>query len=71
MAEILIDLDTLPSVTRDHLMHDVPNPREVVRCRDCIRATPRGQYLWCWCQGHMVKDDWFCATGERRHDEHQ
>lgn len=41
----------------------------VVRCKDCKHS--RNDELWHmrWCKGVTVKDEHFCADGERKDDD--
>ena len=43
----------------------------VVRCKDCKHS--RNDELWHmrWCKGVTVKDEHFCADGERKDDDGQ
>lgn len=45
----------------------------VVRCRDCKKGWPAGEYVYCMkpYAGHWPthKWDWYCADGERKEDE--
>lgn len=39
---------------------------EVVRCKDCLNAQKEEPLGTLWCNGTIVKGDYFCASGERR-----
>jgi hypothetical protein len=45
---------------------------ELVRCKDCVHRDPEDKRCDCggheWVKGKIlpVKDDWFCADGERK-----
>ena len=47
----------------------------VVRCKDCVHRDPEDKRCDCggheWVKGKIlpVKDDWFCADGERKDGE--
>lgn len=60
--------------SRWHFIHTINNAPTidavpVVRCKDCKHS--RNDELWHmrWCKGVTVKDEHFCADGERRDDE--
>lgn len=48
------------------------NAVPVVRCRDCKKGWPAGEYVYCMKPhaGHWPthKWDWYCADGERKED---
>ncbi len=56
-----------------HLVFDYPtvDAEPVVRCKDCKwHEDEEAGMVWCPNEiGNWVKDDWFCADGERREDE--
>ena len=52
-AEIVEDAPTVDAV-------------EVVRCKDCMIAQKEEPLGTLWCNGTIVKGDYFCASGERR-----
>ena len=39
---------------------------EVVRCRDCKNVQKDELFGTLWCNGTIVKGDYFCASGERK-----
>lgn len=51
--------------------HPMQFPEAVVRCKDCKwHEDEELGMVWCPNEiGNWVKDDWFCADGERREDE--
>lgn len=42
---------------------------EVVRCKDCKHSQVDELWHMRWCKGVTVKDEHFCADGERKDDE--
>lgn len=46
---------------------------EVVRCRDCVYLTRspwnRPDLGWCKLYGHNRKMDYYCASGEKKHEK--
>lgn len=41
----------------------------VVRCKDCRHSQKDELWGMRWCKGATVKDEHFCADGERKDDE--
>ena len=41
----------------------------VVRCKDCKHSQKDELWGMRWCKGTTVKDEHFCADGERKDDE--
>ena len=79
----LIDADVLPKYTGLALSEDevamavehapTIDAVPVVRCKDCKHSLKDDLFRTRWCQkpGHVkeVKDEFFCADGERKDDE--
>lgn len=42
----------------------------VVRCKDCLWRHDDSSPMWLPCMERKTPNDWFCADGERRTDEH-
>jgi hypothetical protein len=42
---------------------------KVVRCRDCKNVQKDELFGTLWCNGTIVKGDYFCASGERKDNE--
>ncbi len=40
---------------------------EVVRCKDCKKYMT----IHCTCDGCCINDEWYCADGERKEQEHE
>ena len=43
---------------------------EIVRCKECTHAEPERieEEIWCPVTCSLRSMDWFCADGERKHD---
>ena len=66
--------NTFAGMTTDTLelrINDIPSADvvQVIRCKDCKYS--RNDELWHmrWCKGLTVKDEHFCADGERKNNE--
>lgn len=42
---------------------------KVVRCKDCKNVQKDEMFGGYWCNGTIVKGDYFCASGERKDNE--
>lgn len=40
---------------------------EIVRCKDCKKYMT----IHCTCDGCCISDEWYCADGERKEQEHE
>lgn len=54
--DVIPDIDNAPTV----------DAVEVVRCRDCKHVQKDELFGTLWCNGTIVKGDYFCASGERK-----
>lgn len=59
LKQTITDIDNAPTIDA------VP----VVRCKDCKHSQKDELWGMRWCKGTTVKDEHFCADGERKDDE--
>lgn len=52
----------------NEIKHHAPtvNAAEVVQCKDCKKYMT----IHCTCDGCCISDEWYCADGERKEQEH-